>query len=113
MSEQGEINDLPVNTNINSNSRQTQEDKERQAEEEMKKLINEMRTDNSMSSAGQINRLLNTNFINPYEVLLLKSDATEEEIKKQYRQLSLLVHPDKCQEENAADAFHGILYLIK
>jgi DnaJ family protein C protein 8 len=103
-------NSETVNTNTNSNSTLTQEEREKQAEDEMKRLLNEMRADTG-TSAYHIKRLLNSNFINPYEVLLLKPDASEEEIKKQYRQLSLLVHPDKCQEENAADAFHGIYIL--
>lgn len=110
---ENEINDNPVNSNTNrENLILSQEEREKIAEEEMKRLINEMKSENFMSASNQIKRLINTNFINPYEVLLLKPDATEEDIKKQYRQLSLLVHPDKCSEENAADAFHGYLLLI-
>jgi DnaJ family protein C protein 8 len=111
--EQGEITDNSVNTNTNSGVEKnelTQEEKEKLAEEEMKKLISELKSENFMKSTTQIKRLLNTNFINPYEILLLTPDATEDELKRQYRQLSLLVHPDKCQEENAADAFHGIYF---
>ncbi len=28
------------------------------------------------------------------------------EIKKKFRMLSILVHPDKCKHERASDAFH-------
>lgn len=43
--------------------------------------------------------------LNPYEHLNLRFDATPEEVKKQYRKLSLVVHPDKCKHPNAKDAF--------
>ena len=28
------------------------------------------------------------------------------EIKKKFRMLSIMVHPDKCRHEKASDAFH-------
>jgi DnaJ-class molecular chaperone len=83
-----------------------QEDREKQAEIEMRNLIDEMKESNTMTPSAQIKRLLNTSFINPYEILMLTPDASEEDIKKQYRTLSLLVHPDKNIETTAADAFH-------
>jgi DnaJ family protein C protein 8 len=43
--------------------------------------------------------------LNPYEKLNLRFDATLEEVKKQYRKLSLLVHPDKCKHPEASTAF--------
>ena len=43
--------------------------------------------------------------INPFERLNLRFDATIEEVKKQYRKLSLMVHPDKCKHPQAATAF--------
>ena len=44
--------------------------------------------------------------MNPYEVLLIVPEATPEEIKKKFLQLSLLVHPDRCHEDNrGATAF--------
>ncbi len=60
-----------------------------------------------MTSNYQLKRLLNTNFISPYEVLMLSPESVEEEIKRQYRQLSLLIHPDKCSDPKASDAFHS------
>ena len=82
---------------------------EKGLEFDVKKLIEELQSEqaNPMTSTVQIKRLLNTNFISPYEVLILNPEASEEEIKKQYRQLSLLVHPDKCNDTRAPDAFHG------
>lgn len=47
-----------------------------------------------------------------YAVLNLRPDATDEEIKRSYRQLATTYHPDKAQDESlAADAttaFHRI-----
>ncbi len=55
-----------------------------------------------------INRIINTKFINPYEVLELPFDSNDTQIKRKYKELSLLIHPDKCKEEKASDAFHII-----
>lgn len=33
--------------------------------------------------------------INPYELLSLSTDATDQDIRTAYRQLSLKVHPDR------------------
>lgn len=75
---------------------------------DVKKLLEEIKSEqmNSMTPQGQLKRLLNTNFITPYEVLKLSPDASEDEIKKQYRALSMFVHPDKNQDSQAPDAFH-------
>jgi DnaJ-class molecular chaperone len=35
--------------------------------------------------------------LNPYEVLQISPDAALDEVKKKYRRLSILVHPDKNQ----------------
>ncbi|CDR97199.1 dnaJ domain containing protein, putative [Babesia bigemina] len=61
-------------------------------------------------------RLTSQTFASPYQVLQLKHDATEEEIKKRYRkalgigtQISLLIHPDKFKHEKAQEAFNAVL----
>ncbi|KAM4698896.1 dnaJ homolog subfamily C member 8 [Discoglossus pictus] len=48
--------------------------------------------------------------LNPYEVLQLDPEATDEEIKKRFRQLSILVHPDKNQDDTdrAQKAFEAV-----
>uniref|UniRef100_A0AAY4CUY0 DnaJ homolog subfamily C member 8 n=1 Tax=Denticeps clupeoides TaxID=299321 RepID=A0AAY4CUY0_9TELE len=48
--------------------------------------------------------------LNPFEVLQLDPEATDEEIKKRFRQLSILVHPDKNQDdaERAQQAFEAV-----
>jgi DnaJ family protein C protein 8 len=43
--------------------------------------------------------------LNPYERLNLRFTATPDEIRKQFRKLSLMVHPDKCKHAQAAEAF--------
>eukprot|EP00794_Sanderia_malayensis_P000255 gene255-876_t len=48
--------------------------------------------------------------LNPYEVLQISPKASEEEIKKSYKKLSILVHPDKNYEkkEMAQKAFEAV-----
>lgn len=67
-----------------------------------------------MTSKQQIERLLrpgSTYFnLNPFEVLQLEPETPVEQIKKKYRSLSMLVHPDKNQDnkEPAQQAFEVI-----
>lgn len=55
-----------------------------------------------LTSEQQINRLLrpgSTYFnLNPFEVLQLEPEVTVQDIKKKYRSLSILCHPDKNQD---------------
>lgn len=62
---------------------------------------------------SQHSRLTSTNYewrnLNPYFVLQLGTDATEEDIKNRYRKLSAKVHPDKNRDvENARDSFEEV-----
>lgn len=41
----------------------------------------------------------------PYQILGIDTGATEDEIKKAYRKLSLKYHPDKNKEAGAAEMF--------
>lgn len=66
------------------------------------------RKENVMTAEMQLDRLTNHTFYNPFDVLLLPPEATEEEIKKAYRSISLLVHPDKCSDPRSYDCFHVI-----
>jgi len=43
--------------------------------------------------------------LNPYERLNLPFDASLEDVRRQYRKISLMVHPDKCGHPQASTAF--------
>lgn len=47
-----------------------------------------------------------------YEILALEKTATDAEIKKAYRKLSLLTHPDKNGYEGADEAFKSMFLHI-
>lgn len=70
--------------------------------------------DSVLTSDQQISRLLragSTYFnLNPFEVLQAEPEWTIEQIKKKYRSLSFLVHPDKNQDdkERAQLAFEAV-----
>jgi len=58
---------------------------------------------------NEIDRLLtfkDANFIDPYDVLNIPYNSSEEQIKRKYRSTAMLVHPDKCSFPEAPDAFH-------
>ncbi|XP_050650723.1 dnaJ homolog subfamily C member 8-like [Macaca thibetana thibetana] len=65
--------------------------------------------DSVLTSKNQIERLTRPGSsyfnLNPFEVLQIDPEVTDEEIKKRFRQLSILVHPcqDFCQNQDDAD----------
>lgn len=63
-------------------------------------------------SAGErdreVERVLGSFKLNPYEHLDLNLDAGDEEVRRAYRKLSLMVHPDKCSHPNARKAFEAL-----
>ncbi|CAB4011894.1 Hypothetical predicted protein [Paramuricea clavata] len=67
--------------------------------------------DSVLTSKQQIDRLLKPGStylnLNPFEVLMLPPESTPEQIKKQYRRLSILIHPDKNADDRdrAQNAF--------
>lgn len=68
--------------------------------------------DSVLTPKQQIERLLRPGSsyfnLNPFEVLHVDCDATIDEIKKKYRRLSILVHPDK----NMVGVFNISNYII-
>uniref|UniRef100_A0A8C2ZR10 DnaJ (Hsp40) homolog, subfamily C, member 8 n=1 Tax=Cyclopterus lumpus TaxID=8103 RepID=A0A8C2ZR10_CYCLU len=59
--------------------------------------------DSVLTSKQQIDRLLRPGAsyfnLNPFEVLQIDAEATDDELKKRFRALSILVHPDKNQDD--------------
>ncbi|KAM8884228.1 dnaJ homolog subfamily C member 8 [Synchiropus picturatus] len=70
--------------------------------------------DSVLTSKQQIDRLLRPGSsyfnLNPFEVLQIDPEATNDELKKRFRALSILVHPDKNQDdaERAQKAFEAV-----
>eukprot|EP00897_Mesotaenium_endlicherianum_P002046 jgi/Mesen1/186/ME1136481C07560 len=58
---------------------------------------------------NEVARILSCFKLNPFEHLNLAFDSDIDEVKRQYRKLSLLVHPDKCKHPQAKEAFAGEL----
>ncbi|XP_055560862.1 dnaJ homolog subfamily C member 8 [Falco cherrug] len=88
------------------------------AEEAFLTFYNEVKQiekrDSVLTSKNQIDRLTRPGSsyfnLNPFEVLQMDPEATDEEIKKRFRQLSILVHPDKNQDDadRAQKAFEAV-----
>ena len=72
--------------------------------------INEKKDDLDQNNIkSQIDRLLtfkNVTFIDPFDILNISYNSTEEQIKRKYRATAMLIHPDKCDLPEASDAFH-------
>ncbi|KAL3620242.1 hypothetical protein CASFOL_035154 [Castilleja foliolosa] len=57
---------------------------------------------------NEVNRILSCFKLNAFEYLNLPFDSSIDEVKRQYRKLSLLVHPDKCKHPQAKEAFGAL-----
>lgn len=57
---------------------------------------------------NEVARILSCFKLNPFEHLNLPFDSSLDDVKRQYRKLSLLVHPDKCKHPQAKDAFGAL-----
>ncbi|AWP21484.1 putative dnaJ -like subfamily C member 8 isoform 2 [Scophthalmus maximus] len=70
--------------------------------------------DSVLTNKQQIERLLRPGAsyfnLNPFEVLQIDPDATDDALKKRFRALSILVHPDKNQDdqERSQKAFEAV-----
>lgn len=62
----------------------------------------------SVDRDNEVVRILRAFKLNPFEQLGVNFNATPDEIRRAYRKLSLLVHPDKCQHEYAKSAFEVV-----
>eukprot|EP00210_Caulerpa_lentillifera_P008704 g8303.t1 len=68
----------------------------------LKEFFSEVR---QVDRDNEVTRIVYAFKINPYEQLNLHFDATLDDVRRQYRKLSLLVHPDKCAHPQAREAF--------
>ncbi|KAL9238662.1 hypothetical protein vseg_013056 [Gypsophila vaccaria] len=57
---------------------------------------------------NEVLRILSCFKLNPFEFLNLSFDSSIDDVKKQYRKLSLMVHPDKCKHPQAKEAFGAL-----
>ncbi|XP_051143811.1 J domain-containing protein spf31 [Andrographis paniculata] len=57
---------------------------------------------------NEVLRILSCFKLNAFEYLNLPFDSSVDEVKRQYRKLSLLVHPDKCKHPQAKEAFGAL-----
>ncbi|KZV55727.1 J domain-containing protein spf31 [Dorcoceras hygrometricum] len=57
---------------------------------------------------NEVNRILSCFKLNAFEYLNIPFDASLDDVKRQYRKLSLLVHPDKCKHPQAKEAFAAL-----
>ncbi|KAF5359193.1 hypothetical protein D9756_003112 [Leucocoprinus leucothites] len=71
--------------------------------DDIEKLLN--REASAFQREVEVERILKAFKLNPYDILDLGISATQEEIKKKYRQLSLFIHPDKTPHARAPEAF--------
>lgn len=93
------------------------------AEQSFDSFLQEVREieqkDSIYTSEKQIGRLLRPGSsyanLNPFEVLLIEPESTPEMIRKQYKKLSILIHPDKNPDnrDRAQAAFDVITKAYK
>ncbi|CAN7038187.1 unnamed protein product [Brassica rapa subsp. trilocularis] len=57
---------------------------------------------------NEVVRILSCFKLNPFEHLNLSFDSSTDDVKRQYRKISLMVHPDKCKHPQAQDAFGAL-----
>ncbi|WVQ85623.1 hypothetical protein IAT38_007789 [Cryptococcus sp. DSM 104549] len=60
---------------------------------------------NDLAKELEVERIMSSFKLNPYDILDLPLSATEGDVKKQYRKKSLLIHPDKFKHEKGLEAF--------
>lgn len=64
-----------------------------------------------MDSDYEIERILKEKDF--YKMLKVKRTASDEDIKKSYRKIAAMVHPDRCHHEKATQAFQNISHAYK
>jgi len=69
------------------------------------KRIAGVRDDTKMTAEVQLNRIMGRVWRNPFDVFQLDMNATEDDIRKKYKMFTVILHPDKCSDPRATDAF--------
>ncbi|KAG6853980.1 hypothetical protein C0991_011843 [Blastosporella zonata] len=70
---------------------------------ELEKLLNREAT--AFNREVEVERILKAFKLNPYDILDIEENASQEAVKRRYRQLSLFIHPDKTSHARAPEAF--------
>ncbi|XP_047952660.1 dnaJ homolog subfamily C member 8-like [Salvia hispanica] len=71
----------------------------------LKKFFSEV---SEVERDNEVSRILSCFKLNAFEYLNLPFTSSVEDVKRQYRKLSLLVHPDKCKHPQAKEAFGAL-----
>ena len=64
---------------------------------------------NQKTAKVMIDRLLtfkDLSFIDPFDILNISYNSTDEQIKRKYRSTAIKIHPDKCSLPQAGEAFN-------
>ncbi|KAF8969208.1 DnaJ-domain-containing protein [Flammula alnicola] len=70
---------------------------------DIEKILN--REASAFQREVEVERILKAFKFNAYDILDIDENATADEIKRKYRQISLFIHPDKCPHARAPEAF--------
>ena len=91
---------------LDNNSRNGKKEQEKQDNEEdvLKTFLTEV---SDARRIGECERILTCFKLNPYDILRIdkQNEASASEVRRAFRQVSLLVHPDKCPHKHAKEAF--------
>ena len=113
MAEQGAL-DASNSENLNQQPNHADGADEHMLTDFMSELKSIEKRDSVLTGEKQIERLTKQGSsyfnLNPYEVLQVPNEAKIEEIKKVYRRLSMIIHPDKNMDnrEKAQQAFEAL-----
>lgn len=81
---------------------------------DVKAVVKDFLAETSMMERdAEIDRVLKAFQFNPFDLMGLPTTATQEDIKRQYRHLSLLCHPDKCRPDRREQAQKAFTLLAK
>eukprot|EP00469_Lotharella_globosa_P003685 CAMPEP_0167795300 /NCGR_PEP_ID=MMETSP0111_2-20121227/14358_1 /TAXON_ID=91324 /ORGANISM="Lotharella globosa, Strain CCCM811" /LENGTH=389 /DNA_ID=CAMNT_0007688951 /DNA_START=183 /DNA_END=1352 /DNA_ORIENTATION=+ len=62
----------------------------------------------AQQQAAEIDRIMTTFNLNPYEILGVRFDASKRNISLTYRRIAAVIHPEKCKHVHARAAFEKV-----